>query len=81
MTLRPFTFAEKVKINLEIEQDLDLIRTKLIESLAVTREGEKGHKALIRAHASNEKLRRELFHCWYAEPRADAPLLTEKRRV
>jgi hypothetical protein len=79
--IRPLTFGQKLRRDAEIAADLDRVRAKLIESLAGACEGEKGYKALLRAHARGERLRRELFQCWYAEPTADAPLLTEKLNV
>ena len=78
MRVQPFTLTQRLLIRLQICRDLDLVRNGLVDLIARTKEGEKGYRALIQAHARGEKLRRELFHEWYAEPRADAPLLTEE---
>jgi hypothetical protein len=53
----------------------------LVKAISTAPEGARGYKALLRAHTRGERLRRELFHCWYAEPMADAPLLTESTDV
>lgn len=67
----------RLALDLEMYADLDRMRDGVVKLLANTPEGAKGRKALIRVHAQGERLRRELFGCWYAEPLPDAPLIKE----